>query len=94
MQHPEEIWLKGKQIKGRKIMFTLNKNEFKENLERALSLIEEKDYDIALEYLNNSVEVYNNFDHDEHDPDLANLLNLAGNVSFIEWQPGSGTKIF
>ena len=91
---PEEIWLKGKQIKGRKIMFTLNKNEFKENLERALSLIEEKDYDVALDYLNNSVEVYNNFDHDEHDPDLANLLNLAGNVSFLNGNPEAAQKYF
>ena len=91
---PEEIWLKGKQIKGRKVMFTLNKNEFKENLQRAISLIEEKEYNIALEYLNNSVEIYNNFDHDEQDPDLANLLNLAGNVSLLNDSLDAAQKYF
>ena len=91
---PEEIWLKGKQIKGRRIMFTLNKNEFMENLERALSLIEEQDYDVALDYLKNSVALYNNFDHEEHDPELANLLNLAGNVSLINGNLETAQKYF
>ncbi len=91
---PEEIWLKGKQIKGRNIMFTLDRNEFTENLQRALSLIEEKDYDVALDYLNNSVEQYNNFDHNENDPDLANLLNLAGNVSLIKGNLETARKYF
>ncbi len=91
---PEEIWVGGKQTKGRKIMFTLNKNEFTENLERALSLIEEKEYDVALDYLNNSVELYDKFDHEDHDPDLANLLNLAGNVSLIKGNLETAKKYF
>ena len=91
---PEEIWLKGKQTKGRKVMFTLNKNEFTENLERALSLIEEKEYDVAMDYLNNSVELYDKFDHEDSDPDLANLLNLAGNVSLIKGNLKTAQKYF
>ncbi len=91
---PEEIWLKGKQIKGRNIMFTLDKYEFTENLQRALSLIEEKDYDVALDYLNNSVEQYKNFDHDQSDPELENLLNLAGNISLLNGNLETAQKYF
>lgn len=91
---PDEIWLKGKQIKGRNIMFTLDKNEFTENLQRALSLIQEKEYDIALDYLKNSVEQYNNFDHHESDPELANLLNLAGNIALLKGDVGTAQKYF
>ncbi len=91
---PEEIWLHGKQIKGRNIMFTLDKNEFTENLQRALSLIEEKDYEVALDYLKNSVKQYNNFDHDESDPELTNLLNLAGNVSLLNGNLETAQKYF
>ncbi len=80
---PEEIWLKGKQIKGRNIMITLNKNEFVENLERALSLIEEKDYTAAVKYLDNSIATYDQNDHEENNIDLAYLLNLAGNISLL-----------
>ncbi len=80
---PEEIWLKGKQIKGRNIMITLNKNEFVENLERALSLIEEKDYAEAVKYLDNSIATYDQNDHEDNYIDLTYLLNLAGNISLL-----------
>ena len=80
---PEDIWLKGKQIKGRNIMITLNKNEFVENIERALPLIEEKDYTNALQLLNNAIGTYDKYDHEEHDLDLTYLLNLAGNISLL-----------
>ncbi len=81
---PEEIWLKGKQIKGRNIMITLNKNEFVENVERALSLIEEKDYQVAIQHLNNAIEIYDQFSHEENDLDLSYLMNLAGNISMLD----------
>ena len=64
-------------------MITLNKNEFVENLERALSLIEEKDYNQALHFLNNAIELHDQYDHEEEELDLTYLLNLAGNISLL-----------
>jgi len=65
-------------------MITLNKNEFVENVERALSLIEEKDYQVAIQFLNNAIETYDQFSHEENDLDLAYLMNLAGNISMLD----------
>ncbi len=91
---PEEIWLKGKKIKERNIMYALNKNEFTENLERALSLVEEKDYSAALRHLNNSISNYPEYDHGAQDVELAYLLNLAGNVSLIAGDVSGAQKYF
>lgn len=64
-------------------MITLNKNEFIENVERALSLIKEKDYAYAMQFLKTAVEIYDRYDHEEDDLDLTYLLNLAGNISLL-----------
>jgi GT2 family glycosyltransferase len=44
---PEEIWLKGKQVNNRKLLYPLNANPFMEYFERAAIHIEEKEYDTA-----------------------------------------------
>ncbi len=64
-------------------MITLSANEFVENLDRALSLIEDKDYSAAFQFLRSCIEMYDRYHHKAEELDLTYLLNLAGNISLL-----------
>ncbi len=91
---PEEIWLKGKQIKGNNIMVTIDKDEFVETLEKAISYINEKDYASALKYLKSTIEMYDQYENTDQKPDLTNLLNLTGNISVLAKDYSSAQRYF
>lgn len=62
---PEDIWIRGKEIKKRDTLYPISENKFVESMRRALIHHEEEDYDLALrEYLSALVN-YNAFPHEE-----------------------------
>ena len=80
---PEEIWLHGKKIKERNIMYSIKQDDFIENFEQALSHLNQKEYELAF---NSMVVSINNFDHEKakiFNTDLHSVLNLAGNIGLL-----------
>jgi len=91
---PEEIWLKGKQVKNRRIFYPLNENNFKQNFERALIQLEEKEYEFALNSVLKTVESFNEEEGDSNKIDLKDLYNLAGNLELLLEQNESARNYF
>ena len=80
---PEEIWLHGKKIKERNIMYPLNNDEFSKSIERLQIFIEEKEYEAALRKINSLLENFDNQKAQQHSTSKASLLNLAGNLAMM-----------
>ncbi len=77
---PEEIWLQGKPIKTRSLNFSINTDEFNQNLERAFAELESKDYLMTLNYLEKAKDLFN-----EANSTISylDLLNLLGNTALL-----------
>ncbi len=80
---PEEIWLKGKKIKERNIMYPLNNDDFGKNFERVQIFIEEKEYEAALRKINLLLENFDPQRAQQYNTNRISLLNLAGNLALI-----------
>ncbi|RJP65598.1 MAG: glycosyltransferase [Ignavibacteriales bacterium] len=80
---PDEIWIKGKQIKTRKINYPVNKDLFVQHFERAKIQIEEKEYILADESLTEAIKSYDESKSDDYKIALPDLFNIAGNISMI-----------
>ena len=80
---PEEIWLHGKKIKERNIMYPLNNDEFSKSIERLQIFIEEKEYEAALRKINSLLENFDAQIAQQHSTSKASLLNLAGNLAMM-----------
>lgn len=77
---PEEIWIKGKDFQKHNLVYSLNKDEFHRNLERAFAELDSGDYLMTLSYLENAINVFN-----ENNTQISylDLLNLLGNTALI-----------
>jgi glycosyltransferase involved in cell wall biosynthesis/predicted O-methyltransferase YrrM len=91
---PEEIWLKGKSIRERNIMYPINTNKFIENFERARILIEDKEYGIALDSLKAAVDNFDDQSASQLNIDEADLFNLAGNVALMNNEISTAKEYF
>lgn len=80
---PDEIWIKGKEIKLRKINYPVNRDLFIQHFERAKIQIEEKDYILASESLAEAVKSFDETKSDNYNITLPDLFNIAGNISMI-----------
>lgn len=78
---PEEIWLKSKSFTNRNPLFPLHKDRFVESMQRAMILMDEKDFTTALLYLDNAIDSYDASERVGYENlYLADVLNLAGNA--------------
>ncbi len=80
---PDEIWIKGKEIKKRKINFPVNRDLFIQHFERVKILIEEKEYNLADESLSEAIKSFDETKSENYNITLPDLLNIAGNISMI-----------
>ena len=81
---PEDIWLHGKKFTNRKPFLPIDKNIFIQSIKRAMILLEDKDYEIAVLELTNALLEYNNYPKEgfEH-LKYTDILNLAGNTALL-----------
>ncbi|MFO7446248.1 MAG: glycosyltransferase [Ignavibacteriaceae bacterium] len=80
---PEEIWLQGKKIKQRSIMYPINNNQFIEMIERAKNLISDQEYHSALDSLYKALAVFDEQAARELNINRYDLLTLTGNVALL-----------
>ncbi len=81
---PDEIWLKNKPIVRRNIKYNLDNNIFVQSFERALILIEDKDYNIAVSELETAFQNFKCIDRVKYpDFQIDDILNLIGNTSVL-----------
>lgn len=79
---PDEIWLKNKPIVRRNIKYNLDNNLFVQSFERAMTLMEDKDYTIALSELENALQNFENIDREKYPKlQIDELLNLIANTA-------------
>lgn len=80
---PDEIWMKGKQIKSRTLNFPLNKDIFIQWFDRATIAVEENEPELAAEYINKARLNFHNSKHGGYSIEFTEILNLTGNLSLI-----------
>jgi tetratricopeptide (TPR) repeat protein len=79
---PDEIWLKGKQIKGRGITYPINESIFKEAFARALNHSEDNELNLALLEAERAIEHFDNSDRKGFE-NIAkdDVINLTANLA-------------
>jgi len=80
---PEEIWLKGKKCLNKNIFYPLEIDKFSETIQRAHVCIQDKEYELALNYLRTVLE-NKNFNFDKSQTKIDSLFHLAGKICLIE----------
>ena len=76
---PDEIWIKGKEIKNRNIQYPINKNLYVQSISRALIHSEENDLELAMIEYKNAITYFNEFDKKGFEAlTLEDLYNAAG----------------
>lgn len=80
---PEEIWLQNKPIKKKNLNYPINKDLFVQHFQRALIQIEEKEFDLALKSLEDSLIFFHSSERKGVNTEFIDILNLAGNVSLF-----------
>jgi len=78
----DTIQFNGKPINERDIVYTIHKNKFAESLQRAVSHINEKEFDLAYTAINESIENFNSQDGNST-ISYSQVLNLAGNIALM-----------
>ena len=91
---PEEIWLHGKKINERNIMYPLKDDEFGKNIDRLQIFIEEKEYEAALRKINSLLENFDMQIAQQHNTSKLSLLNLAGNIALVSNKIELGRSFF
>ncbi len=93
--NPDEIWLKGKEIKQRKINYAINKDKFIQHFDRALQFSEEGDYQIALEETLLAKEHFADSSRPGYEEiTLADVLNIAGTIAFAMGDLEKANELF
>ena len=80
---PEEIWLKGADVKKRNILYPIAGNEFDIFYNRALIHIEGEEYALAQNYLKSAIVNYTEDRDAQANLTLDRLYNLAGNLALL-----------
>ncbi len=80
---PEEIWLRGKEYLNKNIFYPLDSDELSEIVQRAQVCIQDKEYGLALNYLQTVLE-NKKFNFDNSQTKIDSLLHLAGKICLIE----------
>ena len=91
---PEEIWLHGKKIKERNIIYPLNTDDFSKSIERLQIFIEEKEFQAALKKINSLLVNFDPQKAQQHNISKVSLLNLAGNIALMMNDPDSARNYF
>lgn len=92
---PEEIWLKGKSFKRRNPAFPIDKDKFTAHIKRAMIYLDDKDYQSALNYLNEVIESYEEYStKDFKHISLTDLLNLAANAALMTGDYQKASELF
>jgi GT2 family glycosyltransferase/glycosyltransferase involved in cell wall biosynthesis len=79
---PNEIWLKGKQIKQRGITYPIDSSIFIESFTRALNHSEDNELDFALLEAERAIEHFNNCDRDGFEKiEKIDVINLTANLA-------------
>jgi len=92
---PEEIWLQGKQYSNREIKYSINSDLFVQSFERALTDINNEEYESAIENLKLSLEQFENSGRKGYEKiTLADVLNMAGTISLVKNQLEEAKEYF
>ena len=91
---PEEIWLHGKKIKERNIMYPLNADDFSKSIETLQIFIEEKEFQAALRKINSLLVNFDPQKVQQHNISKVSLLNLAGNIALMMNDTDSAKNYF
>lgn len=76
---PDEIWLHNKQIKPHQLIYPIDRNKFLQHFRRVRVHIADKELNLALLEINNSIEAYS--EGDAATISKQDLFNLAGNLA-------------
>lgn len=79
---PNEIWLKGKKIKSRNIVYPVNNDEFIESFNRTLIHSEDNEFELALKEIQRAINTFDDSKRKGFEQiSKEELLNLAGKIS-------------
>ncbi len=80
---PEEIWLQNKPIKKRNPLYPIDPDLFIQYFRRALIQIEEKEFDLAIKSLEDSISNFHSSERKGINVEYTYVLDLAANISLI-----------
>jgi GT2 family glycosyltransferase/glycosyltransferase involved in cell wall biosynthesis len=80
---PEEIWLKGKEIKDRNVRFPINNDGFAAAFDRALIAVDENEPALAALYLDAAIKTFHSSKRSGYAVEFTDVLNLCGNINLI-----------
>jgi len=80
---PEEIWLRGKEYLNKNIFYPLDTDELSETIQRAQVCIQDKEYELALNYLQTVLES-KKFNFENCPTKIDSLYHLAGKICLME----------
>ena len=108
--NPDEIWLKGKQLRIRNILYPINNSIFIEAFSRTLLHSEESEFNLALAEVERAIENFETSDRTGYEKlSKGDVLNFAGNIALqygelekaqdylqkeLELNPNSATACF
>ncbi len=80
---PDGIWLRNEPVNRRSLVYHLNNNSFLEYFQRANNLLQENDYEFALQNLTSAIEFFDENSAREMNISFEQLNILTGNIALI-----------